>query len=101
MPQCGCPTSQSQTGRLVSGDVFLRVPEGAVVSRVDGHGAVIAPAGDPCLGKGSVNNDRFSLGKRPEGITRQPTGVADGRKHANFLLCLAFLQRDCGRGWVS
>src|SRR6185437_6993483 len=60
--------------------VFLRVPKGAVIHRIDGHGAVIAPTGQAAgLGTSSVDNRGFRL-QRPGGsLGTRPVKNTDGR----------------------
>src|SRR5919198_5144369 len=61
----------------VVGEVLLRVPEGAVVARVDGQVAVVAPAAlDLGLWPGAGMRRLLDLGHLPERIVGGPPGVA-------------------------
>ncbi|OQA94793.1 MAG: hypothetical protein BWY25_02671 [Chloroflexi bacterium ADurb.Bin222] len=59
--------------------VLLCVPEGAVVHWINAHHAVVAPA---IVAAGLIaaadDQRRLGLGQRPQGIVRQPSGVAHG-----------------------
>src|SRR3989304_4438586 len=100
----GRPVSEwgggSGTGRLVSGGggasgwrgacrpavrggaddgiVLVRVPEGAIVHRIDRQHAVVSPAAARVSLIAAAGDDHaFSLRKRPQRIGAQPSGVAD------------------------
>src|SRR6187549_2055833 len=61
-------------------EVLLRVPEGAVVARIDGQVAVVAPAAFRLgLRAGAGVRDLLGLGHLPERVAGSPTGVADRR----------------------
>src|SRR4051812_6157112 len=61
-------------------EVLLRVPEGAVVARVDGQVAVVAPAAlDLGLRAGAGVRDLLGLGHLTQRVTGRATGVADRR----------------------
>src|SRR5207245_2726084 len=60
------------TGR----EVLVRVPEGAVVHRVDGHGGVIAPAAVSGLRAAAGLEGPLLHGQLPGCVTCQPRRVA-------------------------
>src|SRR6266542_4425339 len=64
----------------VHGEVLLRVPEGAVVGRVHGQVAVVAPAPlDLRLRAGAGERDLLDLGHLAKRVACGPAGVADRR----------------------
>src|SRR5664279_5115176 len=66
--------------RTVGLQVLARVPEGAVVHRVDGHGAVVTPAVQrPGLRSTTGLDDALRL-HRSERVGEEPARVADARE---------------------
>ena len=64
-------------GRL---QIFLRVPERAVVDRVDAHHRVVAPAeGGPRLRAGALVEDGLALAQLVRRIVDESSGVRDAR----------------------
>src|SRR4029077_20961357 len=58
--------------------ILLRVPESAVVDRVDGQVAVVAPASArTSLAASARQQSRFALRQRARRIASQPSGVPD------------------------
>ena len=61
--------------------VLVRVPEGAVVHRVNAHGAVIAPAvAGAGLAAGAGKESRLPLGQCVDRVGREPPGITDLRE---------------------
>src|ERR1700675_2750474 len=76
--------------RSVILQVFLRIPECAVVNRVDGHAAVISPTVETsCLGATSGKDEaRFGL-HGAQWIRDRPARVADSWMYATTGIAIA------------
>src|SRR6266851_6505612 len=61
--------------------ILIRVPEGAVVDRIDAHAAVVAPAVCAHFRTPTLENKRFSF-HGSERIGRNPAGVINSGVHA-------------------
>src|ERR1044071_1814313 len=77
------PDAGSPIESAARGIIFLGVPKGAVVHRVNGQSAVVAPA-IACsrLAAGSTEESGFALGESIQAIGNQPASVADLREDA-------------------
>src|SRR5439155_19462822 len=63
-------------------DVLLRVPEGAVIQRVDCQIAVVSPTSQRArLAAGAGKECRFTLSQDIERVGKEPPGVTDLRVH--------------------
>ena len=75
------PDSRAPVERAARLEVLIRVPERAVVQRIDGHGAVIAPSTEirELRTAARLNNVlRLHCARR---IGREPPGVPDRREN--------------------
>src|SRR5207249_1001672 len=77
------PDSRVPVEGAVRGEVLVRVPECAVVGRIDTHARVVAPAAEGGRLRAVAVDDRpLALRHHAERIAREPPGVVDSRMEA-------------------